>query len=229
VSFLGSTLRPPVLALGVAGMAVALARRGWRPLAIPLALVAAGTLTFVVTGLAGLSVLPPLPDASGRRLRAVRRVRADRWHELDRADPWRTAGAGPRSRRSARRVAAAVLLPGAARKLNREVTFVRSTHDELQSLLHRPVVASGRRCGPIVFPNLPPRPRRPLAPRREARGGDGAPATEARTGVRIYVSGRTGRSSASAGGRVPERTNEPDERFHEVARAGPLEAFVRCP
>jgi hypothetical protein len=230
VSFLGSTLRPPVLVLGVVGMPVALARRGWRPLAIPLALVAAGSLTFVVTGLAGLSVLPRYLTLPAVGLALFAGYALTGWHELDRGDPWRdrwrwtaiaAIGLGV--------TAAAVLLPGAARKLNREVTFVRSTHDQLQSLLHRPAVRAARRCGPIILPTyrLVPDSRWLLDAKRGAVTA--RPATQATTGVRIYVTGShraVSRLGHAAG--VSPRTNDPDPRFREVARAGPLEAFVRC-
>jgi hypothetical protein len=109
------------------------------------------------------------------------------------------------------------------------VTFVRSTHDELQSLLHRPAVRAARRCGPIVLPTyrLVPDSRWLLDAKRGAVTA--RPATESTTGVRIYVTGShraVTRLGHAAG--VSDTTNDPDPRFHEVARAGPLEAFVRC-
>ncbi|MCW3066762.1 MAG: hypothetical protein JWN32_3934 [Solirubrobacterales bacterium] len=231
VSFLVTTLRAPVAALGVAGLALALRRRGWRPLAIPLALIAAGTVTFVVTGLAGFSVLPRYLTLPAVGLTLFAGYAITGWSELDRTDPWRerwrwTAVAAV----ALGLVGAGVLLPGAARKLDREVRFVRATHEELRSLLHRPAVEAGRACGPVVFPTyrLVPDARWLLDARRGTVTARAA--TESRTGVRVYVTGsdRAVRRLGRAAG-VDPSTNEPDERFREVARSGPLEAWVRCP
>jgi hypothetical protein len=228
VSFLGSALRPPVFVLGVVGMALAVWRRGWRPLAVPLALVAAGTITFVVTGLAGLSVLPRYLTMPVVGLALFGGYALTGWLELDARDEWRA-----RWRLSAFAavalgvVAAAVLLPGAARKLSREVTFVRSTHDELQSLLHRPAVRAARRCGPVVFPTY-----RGVPDSRwllDSEAVVARPATRALTGVRVYVRGSSRavtRLGEAAG--VSRSTNMVDPRFRFVARDGPLFAFVRC-
>jgi hypothetical protein len=227
VSFLGTTLRPPVLALGVVGMALALWRRGWRDLAIPLALVGAGTLTFVATGLAGLSVLPRYLTLPAVGLALFAGYALTGWMQLDPRDRWRAPWRlGAFAAIALAVAAAAILLPGSARKLNREVRFVRSTHDELQSLLHRPTV---RRCPPIVFPTyrLVPDARWLLdAPRGTVVG---RPGTRAQTGVRIYVGGsdRAVSRLGRAGG-VSPATNVQDPRFRFVARAGPLEAFARC-
>src|SRR5581483_9694995 len=188
VSFLGSALRPPVFVLGLAGLALAVWRLGWRPLAVPLALVVAGTVTFVVTGLAGLSVLPRYLTMPVVGLALFAGYALTGWVALDPRDRWRARW------RSASVAAiglgvigAAVLAPSAARKLSREVSFVRSTHDELQSLLHRPAVSAGRRCGPVVFPTY-----RGVPDSRwllDSEAVVARPATRAQAGVRIYVHG----------------------------------------
>jgi hypothetical protein len=107
------------------------------------------------------------------------------------------------------------------------VSFVRSTHDELQSLLHRPAVSAARRCGPVVFPTY-----RGVPDSRwllDAEAVVARPATRAQTGVRIYVRGShkaVTRLGEAAG--VPRTTNVVDPRFRFVARDGPLYAFARC-
>ena len=58
VTFLADLARPPVALAGVIGLGLALRRLGPRGLAIPLALLGAGVLTFVAIGIAGLSLVP---------------------------------------------------------------------------------------------------------------------------------------------------------------------------
>src|SRR5439155_19692231 len=59
VTLLADVARPPVALLGVAGVALAVRRFGVRRLAVPLALLGAGLITFVATGVAGLPILLP--------------------------------------------------------------------------------------------------------------------------------------------------------------------------
>ena len=58
VTFLADLARPPVALAGVVGLGLALRRFGARRMAIPLALLGAGALTFVAIGVAGLSLIP---------------------------------------------------------------------------------------------------------------------------------------------------------------------------
>ena len=58
VRFLAETARPPVAALGVAGVVLAVRLRGWRATVVVLALLGAGIAAFAGTGLLGLSILP---------------------------------------------------------------------------------------------------------------------------------------------------------------------------
>src|SRR3712207_2580857 len=58
VEFLADALRLPVAAAALAGLALALHQLGWRRLVVPLGLLATGTIAFVGTGIAGLSILP---------------------------------------------------------------------------------------------------------------------------------------------------------------------------
>ncbi|MEY2517027.1 MAG: hypothetical protein QOJ89_4385, partial [bacterium] len=57
VTYLADVARPPVAAAGVIGLVLAVRRFGWARMAVPLALVGAGALTFVGTGIAGLSII----------------------------------------------------------------------------------------------------------------------------------------------------------------------------
>ena len=50
VSFVGDTVRPPVALLAPVGVVLAVRQLGWRALRVPLALFAAGVITFVGTG-----------------------------------------------------------------------------------------------------------------------------------------------------------------------------------
>ena len=57
MTYLADVARPPVAAAGVIGLVLAVRRFGWARMAVPLALVGAGALTFVGTGIAGLSII----------------------------------------------------------------------------------------------------------------------------------------------------------------------------
>ena len=57
VTFLADVARPPVALAGVAGLVLAVRRFGVARMAVPIALLGAGALTFVATGIAGLSII----------------------------------------------------------------------------------------------------------------------------------------------------------------------------
>ena len=152
VTFLADLARPPVALAGVIGLGLALRRFGARRMAIPLALLGAGVLTFVAIGVAGLSLIPrylTVPAVAlcvlagyavmgfatlepGPRARALA-ARGDR-----------RAGGRRRVPRSSRRAASGRCAPSCASSSARTTSSA--------ALLDEPRVRDGLRCGALTFP-----------------------------------------------------------------------------
>jgi hypothetical protein len=229
VTFLADVARPPVALAGVLGAVLAVRRFGARPMAVPLGLLGAGALTFVGTGIAGLSILPRYLTVPAVALCVLAGfgVAGFLTEPAGRVRTWWRRGA----------VAAAVLgaaylvlaLPSFG-MLAGELRFIRSTHDDVRTLLATPAVRDGRRCGPVTLPTyrLVPDARWLLD---ASRGEVGSRAVLApRGGVAIFVTGggRAERRSGRADG-VPRDTNDLPSGAAPDARVGPYAAYVSCP
>lgn len=228
VSYLSGTVRPPVLALGVAGIALVVHARDARRLAAPLTLAAAGVGAFLVAGV--------FVGTAEQRYLTVPAVAACLFaaHTLL---GWRDRADGDALRRLWMRGAAlaalvgaagvAVVLPGSFSRLRSELRFIRSSHSQLVALLHTPGVEA---CRPLVFPtyrlvpvarwelNLGPGPVL-------ARGAPGATG-----GVQVYVGPdrRAVERFGQAAG-TPKATDVLPAGAHVVARSGPFLAVSGCP
>lgn len=225
--FVVDALRAPVAVAAVAGLAVALWRLGWRRLVVPLALLGAGVLTFLATGVAGLSILP--------RYLTVPTV------TLCLFAGYAFAGFADLPRGRLRRlwtVGACVLLAGGVTfavvrmnvvsKLTAELAFLDASHRDLVRLLDTPEVRAGMACGPLTFPNyrLVPDARWYLdAPRGAVRArSDVRP----ERGVAVFVVGEKAlRRFGFADGASPS-TNAPDPGFERAVRAGRFVAYTAC-
>jgi hypothetical protein len=151
VTFLADLARPPVALAGAIGLVLALRRFGVRPMAVPLALVGTGVITFVAIGIAGLSLIPRYLT-----LPAVALCVLAGYAVLG----FTTLPAGP-ARERWRRLATGALAAGIAflavkaasfGRLYDELRFIDRTHDELAGLLAEPRVRAGLRCGALTFP-----------------------------------------------------------------------------
>jgi hypothetical protein len=228
VSFVADALRPPVAVMALAGLVLAWRQAGPRRLAVPLALVAAGIVTFVGTGVAGLSILPryltvptvALTLFAGYAVAGFTTLRPGRARRL-----W-AAGAAVLL---AGGVAFAAIRLSVLDRLTTELAFVDGTRRDLEAVLATPAVRDGLRCGPLTFPNYR------LVP--DARwlldlpaGRVGARSARRRaTGVAIFVIGeKTLRRYGFADGASP-RTNAPDPGFVRGPRRGRFVAYVSCP
>lgn len=229
VSFLAVTLRPPVLALAVVGLGLALWRFGMRALAVPVGLIVAGSLTFAVTGLAGLSIIPRYLTVPAAALFVFAGYALLGFMELPGGNRWRRRWMGVSACAAAVGVVVAVVLvPSSVRRVRGEAELVRDSHDELAALLAMPAVRRGMRCGPLTFPSdrLVPDARWLLdvPPERVlARTAPGA----GRPGVLVYVTGEKAIDRFGHAAGIPERTNEPP-RGAPDARAGRFLAYERC-
>jgi hypothetical protein len=227
VRLLADVARPPVALLGVVGVVLAVRRWGWERMAVPLALLVTGVVTFVATGLAGLSILPrylTVPAVAlclfaGYTLLGFTTLPPSRRRTL-----WARAA-----------IAAAVLgaafvvvkAPSAG-KLHDELTFVHRGHDDLVAILHAPAVRRAARCGPITYPNyrLVPDTRWLLDVPR-GRVGARSARRHAR-GVAMFVLGTKALKRYGFADGASPRTNAPDPGYRPIARNATFSAYARC-
>ncbi len=150
VSFLADTARPPVFAAALLGAGLAYrSRERLHALHVPLALFAAGTVTFVGTGAGGLSILPRYLTVPAVALCLLAGYAIFGYTELER---------GPRRARWERGAGAAVLLgavflvlkAGSFAALARELRFIERTHLAVVATAQDPRV---RQCPPLTLPN----------------------------------------------------------------------------
>jgi len=151
VTFLADVARPPVALAGVIGLGLAVRRFGVARMVVPLALLGAGALTFVGTGIAGLSIIQRYLTVPAVALCVLAGYAVLGWTSLE-AGPararWRAAAGG------ALVVGIAFLAFKASsfERLRAELRFIGSTHDELGTLLAAEPVRAGLRCGELTFP-----------------------------------------------------------------------------
>lgn len=237
VRFVFDVSRPPVALAGVVGLGLALwvARNrdarlparlplvggmglpAVRALHVPVALLLAGTITFCLTGAAGLSVLP-------------------RYLTVPVVAVCLFAGYAVAVFARDRRLLAAMVVVGLAflglkagsfTKLHNELSFIRTTHRDLAAVLDDPRVQRARACGPVTLPNyrLTPDAKWVLD-----SGAVGARSAVRRTsGVAIVVVGdKAVKRYGRADGASPT-TNTPDPGFRPIARHGSFVAYAACP
>ncbi|MEA2153970.1 MAG: hypothetical protein QOE11_110 [Solirubrobacteraceae bacterium] len=227
VTFLADVARPPVAAAGVIGLVLALRRFGIVRMAVPLALLGAGALTFAGTGVAGLAILPRYLTVPAIALCLFAGHAVLGFVSLPPGplrSRWRLAAIG------ALVVGVAFFAVKAASfdRLRAELRFIDRTHAQVSALLDAPQVRAGLRCGALTFPTyrLVPDARWLLhadARRVRSRAQDPAPGA-----VAVYIAGdqkferRFGRADgvARATNRLP--AGRPD------LRQGPFAVYVRC-
>ena len=216
VRFLADTAREPVAAAAVIGIVVAWRRRDGRAVHVPVALFLAGSLTFLATSVAGLSVLPRYltVPAVALCLPAGYLVTRSRWLLA------LAVAAG---------LAFVVVRADAFDRLATELRFIRTTHDDLAGILHRPEVVAARRCGPVTFPNyrLVPDARWILDASQREVGSRSA--RQRSHGVAIvYLGEKLLRRYGFAAGASP-LTNVPPPGFLRGPRVGSFTAYTSCP
>jgi hypothetical protein len=227
VSFVVDAARPPVALAALAGVVLAWRLRAGRSLHVPAALFGAGVLTFVATGLAGLSVLPRYLTVP---VVAVCIVAG--YGVLG----FTTIGAGALRLWWTRAAIAAAVL-GAVfvvvkapviDRLFAELRFIRGTHAELRAILTTPEVRRAMRCGPITFPNyrLVPDTRWMLDLPASRVGARSAKRRD--RGVAIFVVGRKELERFGFAAGASPSTNVPDPGFVPIARNARYTAYANC-
>jgi hypothetical protein len=231
VGYVAGTIRSPVAVLGLIGVGLAWWRYGPRRIAVPLALLLAGSLTFVLAGLAGFSLIQRYLTVPAAALCLFAAYALVGFTTLPRGDPARRPWTRAAAVVGALGVAAAVVLAATSvGRVRTELNFVRSSHDDLVAILRAPEVRAARGCGPIVFPTdrLVPDTRWILdAPRSAvlARTAPGRP----RAGVELFVSGTRALDRFGFAAGIPARTTIPSPGYREVARNGTFDAWINCP
>lgn len=149
VSFLADTARPPVFAAALLGAVLAYtARDRLRALHVPIALFGAGTVTFVATGVGGLSILPRYLTVPAVALCLLAGYAVLGFTTLA---PGRTRALWQRGAIGAAVVGVAflVLKAGSFAALARELRFIERTHTAVVATAQDPRV---RQCRPVTLP-----------------------------------------------------------------------------
>jgi hypothetical protein len=227
VSFVVDAARPPVALAAVAGAVLAWRLHVRRSIHVPIALFGAGVLTFLATGVAGLSVLPryltvpvvAVCIVAGYGVLGFTTLRPGALREW-----WRRAAI-------AAAVVGAVFVVVKAPVVNRlvaELRFIQGTHAGLRSILDDPAVRRDMRCGPITFPTyrLVPDTRWMLD---LPAGGVGARSARRRArGVAIFLVGTKELERFGFAAGTSPTTNVPDPGFVPIARNGRYAAYASC-
>ena len=153
VSFLAGTVKVPVALAALAGAVLAWRRLDRRTLAVPLGLFAAGALTFLLTGLAGLSILPRYLTVPAVALCLFAGYALLGFTTLPPGSETRRRWARAALVAAVAGVAFAAIKAPSVGKLTGELRFVGALHSNLNTLVSSRAVQRGLRCGPVTFPS----------------------------------------------------------------------------
>jgi hypothetical protein len=226
VNFVGATVRPPVALLAPIGAVLAVRVYGWQALRVPLALFAAGVITFVGTGALGLSILPRYLTVPAVALCLFAGYALLGFATLPREHAWRRRWAQGSAAATVVGALGLLILAPSLTNVREELRFIRGTHDSLIALLDDPAVREDMRCGTLTFPTYR------LVPDARWHLPDasiGARSAKRRDrGVEVFALGQKAlRRYGFAAGTSPS-VNLPSEGFTPIARHGLLSAFSRC-
>ncbi|MEN3279539.1 MAG: hypothetical protein V7607_679 [Solirubrobacteraceae bacterium] len=233
VQFLKGLDKVPVFYAGIAGLIVATVLTPRRA-RMPLALLVIGLGTFVLVGLAGLSVIDRYLLVPSLVVMVFAAVALGGWTMLS-----------PGRVQKLWAIASALLIVyGFVFTVTRvnfstftnELVFRGDSHASLKALLNNPKVRAGMRCGPVSTPNhkLIPDSRWILdAPvSKVIARSDATQRDRIHRGVAIYATNRMSllRSGFTSGVETPQDTadNLPMAGFTWVAATGYYGAYVRC-
>jgi hypothetical protein len=227
VSFLTDTARAPVAAAGVLGVVLLWRLRRGRSLHVPLALFGAGAVTFLGTGLAGLSVLPRYLTVPVVALCLVAAYGVLGFTTLE-PGPLRRAWSRAAIGAAVVGLAFVAVRSPAVGTLRGELRFIKGSHDDLVAILRAPAVRRDMRCGPITFPTYRLVPDTRWLLDLPARRVGARSAKRRSRGVAMFVLGEKElRRFGFAAGASPS-TNVPDPGFVPIARNGRFSAYAAC-
>jgi hypothetical protein len=227
VSFLTDTARAPVAAAGVIGVVLLWRLRRGRALHVPVALFGAGAVTFLGTGLAGLSVLPRYLTVPVVALCLVAAYGVLGFTTLE-PGPLRRAWSRAAIGAAVVGLAFVAIRSPAVGTLRGELRFIKGSHDDLVAILHAPAVRRDMRCGPITFPTYRLVPDTRWLLDLPARRVGARSAKRHSRGVAMFVLGEKElRRFGFAAGASPS-TNVPDPGFVPIARNERFSAYAAC-
>jgi hypothetical protein len=232
--FLRATVKTPVYFAGILGFGIALWRYPTR-LVIPGVLFLTGVFTFVATGLAGLSVIIRYLMVPSVMMCLFAAVALGGFTMVRRGSPlrrWWALGS----------VAAVVLgliytsvYPPSLTRFDGELVFRGDVSRSLSSLLHKPAVKDGMRCGAISVPThkLIPDVRwmLDLPEDRVVARSDPSPRAQekARSGVALFPVGRRNVLRTGIAVNTATTTQVPGPGFRRIATGRYFSAYLRCP
>jgi hypothetical protein len=227
ISFLTDTARAPVAAAGVIGAVLLWRLRRGRALHVPIALFGAGAVTFLGTGLAGLSVLPRYLTVPVVALCLVAAYGVLGFTTLE-PGPLRRAWSRAAIGAAVVGLAFVAIRSPAVGTLRGELRFIKGSHDDLVAILHAPAVRRDMRCGPITFPTYRLVPDTRWLLDLPARRVGARSAKRHSRGVAMFVLGEKElRRFGFAAGASPS-TNVPDPGFVPIARNERFSAYAAC-
>jgi hypothetical protein len=227
VSFLTDTARAPVAAAGVIGAVLLWRLRAGRALHVPIALFGAGAVTFLGTGLAGLSVLPRYLTVPVVALCLVAAYGVLGFTTLE-PGPLRRAWSRAAIGAAVVGLAFVAIRSPAVGTLRGELRFIKGSHDDLVAILHAPAVQRDMRCGPITFPTYRLVPDTRWLLDLPARRVGARSAKRRNRGVAMFVLGEKElRRFGFAAGASPS-TNVPDPGFVPIAHNKRFSAYAAC-
>jgi hypothetical protein len=227
VTFLADLARPPVALAGVVGLGLAVRRFGWARMAVPLALVCSGLLTFVVIGIAGLSLIPRYLTVPAVALCVLAGYALLGFQTLEPGaarERWRRLAIGA----LALGVVFLAVKASSFVRLRDELRFIDSTHEQLAGMLAEQRVRAGLRCGALTFPTYRLVPDARWRLHADARAVHTRAGGRSADGVAVYITGnakferRFGRADG-----VSRATNEPPPGEPTVVH-GPFAVYVVC-
>jgi hypothetical protein len=226
-SFISATVRPPVAVLAPIGGVLAWRLLGWERMRVPLALFAAGVITFAGTGALGLSILPRYLTVPSVALCLFAGFALLGFTSLAPDHPWRRRWAQGSAAATVVGVIGLAILAPSLSNVREELRFIRSTHDSLIATLDDPAVRSGLRCGPLTFPTY-----RLVPDAKWHLGGDAVvgarSATRRASGVEVFALGQKALMRYGFAAGTSPSVNLPSPGFAPVARHGILSAYSRC-
>jgi hypothetical protein len=232
--YLRGTVKLPVFIGGLIGLAIAVWRFPLRAV-IPLVLFFVGSFTFVATGLVGLSVIVRYLLVPSVMMSLFAAVALGGFTMLRRGSRARRIWALASAAAVALGLVWTALQPPSLTRFNTELVFRGDSGASLHSLLTKPAVKQGLRCGPLSVPThkLIPDSRWILdLPRgRVVSRSDPSPVSRRKVqyGVALYPTGRTNILRTGFAVNTDAITQVPGPGFHRIAYDRYFAAYLRCP
>jgi hypothetical protein len=232
--FLRATAKTPVYFAGLAGLAIALWKFPLR-MAIPAVLFLTGVLTFVASGLAGLSVIVRYLMVPSVMLCLFAAFALGGFTMVRRGSRLRTAWALAAAAATVAGLAYTTVNPPSLKRFDSELVFRGDAGRSLEALLTSPAVEDGLRCGALSVPThkLIPDSRWILDAGESdvvARSDPSAAAQrKARYGVAVFPVGRRNVLRTGFAVSTDAITQVPGRGWRRIATDRYFAAYVRCP